>query len=177
MKISSPLNTHQLKTFVIGSQYESAGGNRKIMCTSLDSRNSVVNHIRIGTPGVNKDIFSPSSDTTSNLLSCTGSIEKFGTHVHGSATQERNLDYLCIEEVGVKSILSEIVKEFESSGQVNLTNSVLSDIPKFKSLGHPTVETADVRNTDFATSPRAKRLNGMRRYYERDGRLGYTHEF
>ena len=93
----SPLNTFQSKAFMIGSQDESVGGNRNIICTSRDSRNSMGNHSRIRTPGVNKYIFSPRSDTTSNLLSCTGRIEKFDTHVHVSATQERNLESLCIE--------------------------------------------------------------------------------
>ena len=32
------------------------------------------------------------------------------------------------------------------------------------SLCHPTVETADIRSIDFATSTRAKILNGLRRY-------------
>ena len=87
MTSSSPLNTFQSKVFVIGSQDESVGGNMNIICTFRDSRNSTGNHSRIRTPGVNKDIFSPISDTTSNLLSCTVSIEKFDTHVHRSATQ------------------------------------------------------------------------------------------
>ena len=153
------------------------GGNRNIICTSLDSRNSMGNHSRIGNPGVNKDILSPSSNKTSNLLSCTGSIEKFDTHVHGSDTQERNLESSFIEEVGVKSILSEIVKEFDSSGQMNLANSVLREIPKFISLRHPTAETADIRSIDFATSTRAKSLYRMKKENERDDRLGYTHDF
>ena len=126
---------------------------------------------------MNKYIFSPRSDTNFNLLSCTGSIEKFNTHVQGSATQERNLESSCIEEVGVKIIFSEIVKESNSSGRVNLANSVLRESPKFKILGHPTVETADIRNIDFATSTRAKRLNRLRRGTERDDRLGYTYDF
>ena len=129
MESLSPLNTFQSKPSVIGLQYESVGGNRNIICTLIDSRNSMGNHSRIGTPGVNRDIFGPSSNTTSNLLSCTAGIEKFDTHVHGSTTQERNLELLCIEEVGVKSILSEIVKESDSSGRVNLVNSVLSESP------------------------------------------------
>ena len=91
MKSLSLLNMNQSKTSVIGLAHKSAGGNRNITCTSLDSRNSMGNHSRIGTQGVNKDIFSPSSNMTSNLLSCKGSIKKFDTHVHGSATQERNL--------------------------------------------------------------------------------------
>ena len=92
MKSLSPLNTTQLKAFVIGSQCEIVGGNSNIICTSLDSRNSKGGRSRIGTPGVNKEVFSPRSDTTSNVLSCTDNIEKFDTHVHSSATQEKNLE-------------------------------------------------------------------------------------
>ena len=153
------------------------GGNRNIICMSRDSRKSMGNNSRIGTPGVNNDIFSPRSDTTSNLLSCTGSIEKFNTHVHGSETQERNLESSCIEEVGVKRIFPEIFKESKSRRQVNLEISVLRDTPNFKSLGHPTAETADIWNIDFTTSTRANSLNGLRRDTERDDMLGYTHNF
>ena len=113
----------------------------------------------------------------SEFLSCTGSIEKFDTHVHGSATQERNLESSCIEEVGVKSIFPELGKEFNSSVQVNLANSVLSESPKFITLGHPTVETSDMRNINFATSTIANSLNGLQGDTERDDRLGYTHGF
>ena len=55
--------------------------------------------------------------------------------------------------------------------------SVIGERPNFISLGHPTVETADIRNIDFATSTRAKRLNGVQRGTERDDILGYTHDF
>ena len=156
---------------MIGSQDETVGGNMIIICTSRDSRNSMGNHSRIGTPGVNKYVFSPRSDTNSNLLSCTGNIKKFDTHVHGSETQEQNLESSCIEEVGVKSIFPEIVKESKSSVWVNLANSVLSKSPKFISLGHPTVETADIWNIDFATSTRAKNCNGWRG--ARKGMIGW----
>ena len=151
MASSSPLNMFQSKAFMIGLQDKIMGVNRNVLCTSRDSRNSMGNHSRIGTPGVHKDVFSPSSDTTSNLLSSTGSIKKFDTHVHGSVTQERNLELSCIEEVGVKNIFPEIVKEAKSSVQVNLANSILSERPKFISLGQPTVETADLRNINFST--------------------------
>ena len=56
-------------------------------------------------------------------------------------------------------------------------NSVLSQSPNFISLRHPTVKTADILNIDFATSTRAKKLNGLRRDTERDDRLRYTHDF
>ena len=133
------------------------------------------NNSSIVTPGVKNYVFSPRSDTTSNLMSCTGSIDKFDTHIHGSTNQERNLESWCIEEVGVKIIPPEIVKESNSSGWVNLANSFLNESPKFISLRHPNAETADIRNIDFATSTKAKSLYGLRRATERDDMLGYTH--
>ena len=102
MKSLSPLNMYQSKKFMIGSACDSVGVDRNIVFSSQ----SVGNHSRIGTPGVNKYIFSPSRDTTSNLMSCKGNIEPFNTHVHGSAIQEWNLNSSCIEELLVKSVLS-----------------------------------------------------------------------
>ena len=177
MTILSSLNMFQSKAFVVGLHDESVEGNRSIICTSCDSRNSRGDHSRIGTPGVNKDVFSPRSDKTLNLMSFTDNIEKFDTHVHGSVTQESNLESSCIEEVGVKSIFPEIGKEFNSSVRVNLANSVLSKSPKFISLRHLTVETADIRNINFTTSTRVKNLSRLRRDTERYDRLGYTHDF
>ena len=171
------LNTFQSEVFVIGSQDKSVERNRKIICTSRDIRNIRGDNSRIGTPGVNKEVWSPRSDTTSNVLSCMENVEKFDTLVHGSTTQERNLESSCIKEVGGKSIFPELGKEPDSSVQVNLANSVLSERPKFISLGHPTVDRADIRNIDFATSTRAKKLNRLRRGTERDDRLGYTYDF
>ena len=79
--------------------------------------------------------------------------------------------------MGVKSIFPEVGKELDSSVRVNLTNSVLSKSPKFIRLGHPTVKTADIQNINFATSTRAKNLNGLRRGTEIDDRLGKMHDF
>ena len=73
---------------MIGLQDESVEGNSNIICTSCDSRNSKGGHSRIGTSGVNKEVFSPRSNTTSNVLSCTDNIKKFNTLVHGSTTQK-----------------------------------------------------------------------------------------
>ena len=73
---------------MIGPQDEYVESNRKILCTSSGSRNIRGDHNRIKTPGVNEDVFSPISDTTSNVLSCTGNVDKFETLVHGSTTQE-----------------------------------------------------------------------------------------
>ena len=84
----------------------------------------ISNHSRIGTPGVNEGVFSPSRKTTSSFAKWTGNIEPSDTSVHVSATQERNLDLTCIEKVGVKSVLGESVPDLEPSKRVNLANSV-----------------------------------------------------
>ena len=60
---------------------------------------------------------------------------------------------------------------------MNLANSVLRESPKFKSLGHPTIDTADIRNLDDISATIVKNCNGLRRGTERDDRLGYTHDF
>ena len=79
--------------------------------------------------------------------------------------------------MGVEITFPKTVKESNFSVWVNFANFVLSEILKFISLGHLTAETADIRNIDFATSTRAKSLNGLHRDTERDGRLEYTHDF
>ena len=63
---------------MIGPQDESVESNRKIICTSSDIRNIRGDHsIRIETIGVNKYIWSPRSDMTSNVLSRTDNVNKF----------------------------------------------------------------------------------------------------
>ena len=171
------LNTLQSKAFMIGPQDEAVKSNKQIICTSIDSRNIMGEHISmIDTPGVNKDIWSV-IDTISNVLSCTDNVKKINTLVHGSKNQERNLELSQIKLVGVKSIFPELGKEPDSSVQVTLTNYFLSKSPKFISLGHRTVKTADIRKINFATYTRAKNLNGLRRGMERYDKLGYTHDF
>ena len=94
---------------------------------------------------MNEEVWSPRSETTSNVLSCTDNVEKFDTLVHSSTTQERNLESSCIKEVGVKIIFPELGNEPDSSVRLKLANSVLSENPNFISLGHPIVETMDIR--------------------------------
>ena len=60
---------------------------------------------------------------------------------------------------------------------MNLANSVLSEIPKFKSFRHLTTDTADIRNIAFATSTRAKSLNRMWRDNFKYSKLGYTQDY
>ena len=104
-------------------------------------------------------------------------IEPLDSSVHRSATQERNLNLSCIEKVGVKSVLGEIVPDLDLSERVNLANSVLSESPKFKNLGLPAVGARDVSNLGFSPSIRAKSLSGTRKYNFSPSRLRYTHDF
>ena len=106
-----------------------------------------------------------------------GSIEPLDTSIHGSTTQERNSDLSCIEKDGVKSVLGEIVPDLEPSKRVNLANYVLSESPKFKSLGLPAVDATDIRNIDFVSSTRANSLSGTQKDNVSSSRLGYTHDF
>ena len=82
-----------------------------------------------------------------------------------------------MKEVGVKSIFPELGKEPDPSVQVNLVNSILSESPKFITIRHPAIETADNQNLNSVTATRAKNLNRLRRGKERDDMLGYTHDF
>ena len=153
------LNTLQSEALVIGPQDDSVESKRKIICTSNNSINIRGEHIsRIDTPRVKENIWSV-IDTTSNVLSCTNNVEKFDTLVHGYTNKERNLESSRIKEVDVKIIFYEIGKEPDSNARVKLPNSVLSESPKLIRLGHPTVETADIRIINFATSTRANNLN------------------
>ena len=96
----SPLNTNTSKVFVIGSACKSVGVDRNTLnCTPPDR--TIRNHIRIGTPGVNEGVFSPSRGKTSSFAKWMGNINPSDTSVHGSATQERNLGFSCIEKVGL----------------------------------------------------------------------------
>ena len=162
---------------MIGSACKIVGVNKDILNCTSPNKTIWRNHSRIGTPVVNKGVFSPSRNTTSSFAKWTGNIETSDTSVHGSATQESNLDLSCIEKVGVKSILGEIVPDLDPSKQVNLLNSILSEIPKFKSLGFPAVNATNIRNLDFSPSTRAKSLSATWKDTFSPSRLGYTHDF
>ena len=164
----------------LGLQYNSVGVIRKILnCTLLDSRNIRRNTSWIETPRVNKLVFSPSCDLTktSTFWSCTGSIEPLDTFILISVNQERYYTLLCIEKLGVKIVVGDIFPELDPSKQVNLVNSVLSESPKFKSLGHPTVNTTDIRPINFVSSTRANTLSSMQKNNVSLSMLGYTHDF
>ena len=67
--------------------------------------------------------------------------------------------------------------KLDSSVQVNLVNSVVRESPKFKRLGHPPIETADIRDLDYISATRPKNCNKLQRSTDRDDRMGYMHDF
>ena len=77
----------------------------------------------------------------------------------------------------MKSIFPEIGTKLNSSVRMNLEKYVLSEIPKFKRLGHLPIETADIRNLNYISATRLKDCNGLRRSTDRDDTLVYTHDF
>ena len=78
--------------------------------------------------------------------------------------------------MGVNSLLSEIVTDLDPSIRVNLANSVLSESPKFKSLGILAVNSTDIRYLDFGPPTRTKSLSGTQKDNFSPSRLGYTHD-
>ena len=119
----------------------------KIISTPSDSRNIRGNRIsRIDTPGVNKNVWGV-IDTTSNVLSDADYVDKFDTHVQRHTTQERNLEFLRIEEESLKSIFPELGSKFDSRVRVNLANSILRERPNLKRLG-----TLPLRQRIYETS-------------------------
>ena len=113
---------------------------------------------------------------TSNVPSDADNVEKLDTSVQSSKTQEMNLESSRIEEESLKSIFPELGTKLESSVRVNLAKSVVRKIQKFKRLGHPPIETADIRNLDYISATRSMKCNGLRKSMDRDDRLGYTHD-
>ena len=111
------------------------------------------------------------------MLSDADNVKKFNTTVQSSTTLERNLESSRIEEESLKSIFPELGTKLDSSVRVNLANSVVRKSLEFKSLGHPPIETADIRNLDYISATRLKNCNGLRRSTDRDDRLGYAHDF
>ena len=116
-------------------------------------------------------------DTTSKVLSGTDNVNKFDTIIQRSKTQERNLELLRIEDGSLKIIFPELGTEIDRSVRVNLANSVVRKSPNFKSLGHPTIEIADIQNLDCISATIPKNCNGLQRGTDRDDRLGCTHDF
>ena len=100
-----------------------------------------------------------------------------GEHQAIGYIRGKEFGFLVHLKLGVKSLPEKIVAELDPSIRVNLANSILRKIPKFKKVGLLTFDAMGIHNIDFPPSTRAKRLNGTRRDNFRDDSLGYMHDF
>ena len=148
-------------------------------CNSVQVDRIVRNPIRAihRTSGVNLEVFSPSRVSNSSFAKWSRNIDPLNTYFDGSAAQERNSDFSCIEKMGVKSLPGEIVTDLDPIKRVNLASSVLRKSPKFINFGLPSFNATGKPNSVFAPSTRAKRLNGTERENLNGDSLASSHYF
>ena len=79
--------------------------------------------------------------------------------------------------MGVKSLPHEIVADLDLSIRVNLSNSIISESPKFINLGLPTFNARGKPNIALAPTIRAKSVNGTRRDKFKAYWLAYRYDF
>ena len=87
---TSPLDRFKSQMLVIASQDESTLSSNSIVRTSSYLGNNRIYHGRIGTPIVNKNIWSVNDNF--NVRSDVGKTNKLGTIVQRSPTNERNTE-------------------------------------------------------------------------------------
>ena len=125
------------------------------------------NHIRIGTPFMNKDI-SSGDDVLSNVRSEVGKADKIDTAVQRSLTNKMNTAPLRIEEGSPKSIFTEIAEESNSSERMNLANSLGVHTPKLISFRHPPMQKDNVgHRSDGSVATREEDQDGIWRPSEK----------
>ena len=117
-----PLNPFKSQTFVIASQSKPTLSCNRIVRTSSDIGNSRIYHVRIGTPIVNKTIWSVNDNL--NVQSDVGEADEIDTIVQRSLINERNTASPQIEEESLESVFSKIVEESNSSERMKLANSL-----------------------------------------------------
>ena len=103
------------------------------------------NHSRIGTPFMNKDIWSR-DDALITVRSDVGELDKLDTAVQQYSTDKRNTAPSRIEAGSLKSIFPEIIEESNSSKRMNLANSLGFQTPKLVSFRHPSMQTDNLVN-------------------------------
>ena len=132
-------------------------------------------HGRIGTPFVNKNIWS--GDDNFSVRSDISEADKFDTAVQKSSTDERNTESSQIEEGSLESICPKIIEESNLSKRMNLANSLSIETPKLVSFSHPPMETDNVdRPIDGIVATRVGDQNRIWRRTNRDYRMAPTHD-
>ena len=170
-----PLEPLKSQTLVIASQNKptlSCNRNVRVLSEIVNSR---IDHGKIGTPIVNKKIWSIYDNFSVRSDGCKA--DKLDTSVQRYLTNERNMAYLKIEEESPKSVFSRIVEESNSSKQMILENSTIIEPPKLLYFGHPPMETDNIRNRiDGIVDTIIDNSDGIWRRTARDDRMAHTHE-
>ena len=136
---------------------------------------SMPDNSKIFAPFTNKDI-SIIDNVLSNDRSGIGKAEKLDTAVQQSSTDKRNTAPSQIEEGSPKSILTEIVEEYNSSKQMNLANSLGVHTPKLVSFRHPPMQKDNVGDrSNGSVATRVVEQDGIWRPTDRDVRTTPTH--
>ena len=111
------------------------------------------NQIRIVAPGMNEDI-SSINDVRSTVRSDVGEADKLDNAVQRYLSDKWNAAPLLIIEGIPKSIFRDIVKNSDSSEQMNLANSLGVQTPELVLLRHTPMQTDSIgeqRGGDAAT--------------------------
>ena len=137
-----PLGSFKSQMLMIASQNEPMLSCDRIVRAASEIGDSKIYHGRIGTPIMNKTIWSV--DDNFSIQSDIGEANKLDTNVQRYPTNDRNTAYLWIEEESLKSVLSKIIEESNSSERMNLTNYAIIEPTHIGSFGHLPMETDNV---------------------------------
>ena len=137
---------------------------------------SGLNHSRIVSPGMNKDILSR-DDVQSTVWSDVGKADKLNTAVQRFSSDKCNAAPSQIVEGSPKSIFTEIVEESNSSERMNLAKSLGIQTPKLVLLRHPPMQTDNVGDRrGGGISTRIADQEGIWRPTDSDIRTAPTHD-
>ena len=174
-KMVFPLDPFKSQTLMIASQNKPTLGCNRIVRASSDIGNSRIYHGRIGTPIVNKKIWS--EDDNFRVKIDVDEADKLDTIVQRSPTNKGNTASSRIEEGSLESICPKIIKESNSSERMNLANSLSIETPKLVHFGHPPIETENVGNLlDGIVATRIDNSDRIWRRTDRDNRTAHTHD-
>ena len=170
-----PLSSFKSQTLVIASQDKSMLSSNRIVRMWSDTENSRIYHGRIGTPIVNKNIWSVYDNF--NVRSDVGEADKLYIIVQQSLTNERNTASPQIKEESLESVFSKIVEESNLGERMNLANSLSIEIPKIVHLGHPPMEKNNVGNLiDGIVATIIENSNRIWRRTDKDDSMAHTHD-
>ena len=172
---SFPFNPLKSKTLVIALPTEPFLSCDRDVRVSSEIGDSRPGHGRIGTPFVNKKIWS--GDDKFSVRSDVGEADKLNTSVQRSSTDERNTASSQIEEESLEIIFPKIIKESNLSERMNLTNSLSIETSRLVSFGHLPMGTENVgHRIDVIVATRIEDPIRIWRSTNRDDRMARTHD-